>query len=120
MVAEDEDAPDLYRKSALGLYEGELEPGHHDDTPGSEREDQFDDEDADMDDMDEGAMLGSDFSDASDEDGDVIAEIGCDTDTSEGDHDDNDDEKDDEDGDNDDDNEDEDEDDHDDHNVDNA
>ncbi|CAH7668818.1 hypothetical protein PPACK8108_LOCUS3375 [Phakopsora pachyrhizi] len=30
MVAEDEDAPDLYRISALGLYEGELEPEHCD------------------------------------------------------------------------------------------
>ncbi|CAH7671714.1 expressed protein, partial [Phakopsora pachyrhizi] len=62
--------------SALGLYEGELEPGHRDNTLSSEGEDQFDDEDAEMDDLDEGAMLGSDLSDASDEDGDVIAESG--------------------------------------------
>ncbi|CAH7686641.1 expressed protein, partial [Phakopsora pachyrhizi] len=134
MAAEDEDAPDLYRNSALGLYEGELEPGHRDNTPSSEGEDQFDDEDADMDDLDEGAMLGSDLSDASDEDGDVIAEIGRDTDTSEGDHDDEDDDddedededEDDEDGDNDEDDEDEDDDDdedddnHADHDVHNA
>ncbi|KAI8461590.1 hypothetical protein BY996DRAFT_4377127 [Phakopsora pachyrhizi] len=106
MAAEDEDAPDLYRNSALGLYE-----------------------DADMDDLDEGAMLGSDLSDASDEDGDVIAKIGRDTDTLEGDHDDKDDdddededdEEDDEDGNNDEDNEDDkDDDNHDDHNVHNA
>ncbi|CAH7665805.1 hypothetical protein PPACK8108_LOCUS92, partial [Phakopsora pachyrhizi] len=116
MAAEDEDAPDLYRNSALGLYEGELEPRHRDNTPSSEGEDQFDDEDADMDDLDEGAMLGSDLSDASDEDGDVIAKIGRDTDTLEGDHDDKDDD-DDEDGNNDEDNDD---DNHDDHNVHNA
>ncbi|CAH7689452.1 hypothetical protein PPACK8108_LOCUS24536, partial [Phakopsora pachyrhizi] len=101
-------APDLYRNSALGLYEGELEPGHRDNTLSSEGEDQFDDEDAEMDDLDEGAMLG----------------IRRDTDTSEGDHDDNDDE-DDEDGDNDEDDEDEDyeddhDHDHDDHDVHNA
>ncbi|CAH7671249.1 hypothetical protein PPACK8108_LOCUS6014, partial [Phakopsora pachyrhizi] len=91
MAAEDEDTPDLYRNSALDLYEGELEPRHRDNTPSSEGEDQFDDEDADMVDLDEGAMLGSDLSDASDEDGDVIAKIGRDTDTLEGDHDDKDD-----------------------------
>ncbi|KAI8445182.1 hypothetical protein BY996DRAFT_2195540 [Phakopsora pachyrhizi] len=134
MAAEDEDAPNLYRNSALDIYEGELEPRHRDNTPSSEGEDQFDDEDADMDDLDEGAMLGSDLSDASDEDGDVIAKIGRDTDTLEGDHDDKDDvnnededdEEDDEDGNNDEDNEDDkddddkDDDNHDDHNVHNA
>ncbi|CAH7686373.1 hypothetical protein BY996DRAFT_6556400 [Phakopsora pachyrhizi] len=104
MVAEVEDAPDLYRISALGLYEGELEPEHRDNNPSSEGEDQFDDEDADMDYMDEGAMLGN-----------VIVEIRRDTDTLEGDHDDKDEE--DEDGNKDEDNEYEEED-HNDHNAD--
>ncbi|WAR63783.1 hypothetical protein PtB15_17B384 [Puccinia triticina] len=59
MIPTEEDAPDLYRNSALGLYEGELEPGNRDNSPStSEEEDQFDDDDADMDDLDDGAMLG--------------------------------------------------------------
>ncbi|KAI8460869.1 hypothetical protein BY996DRAFT_6429551 [Phakopsora pachyrhizi] len=101
MAAEDEDAPDLYRNSALGLYE----------------EDQFDDEDADMDDLDEGAMLGN---------GDVIAEIGHHDDEDDDDDEDEDEDEDDEDGDNDEDDEDEDDDDdedddnHADHDVHNA
>ncbi|KAI8447146.1 hypothetical protein BY996DRAFT_6490522 [Phakopsora pachyrhizi] len=66
--AGDEDSQDLYRKSALGLYED-------------------DEEDAGMGDLDKGAILGSNLSDASDENGDVIAEIGCNTDASKGDHD---------------------------------
>ncbi|PLW06105.1 hypothetical protein PCANC_26098 [Puccinia coronata f. sp. avenae] len=46
----EEDAPDLYRNSALGLYEGDLERGNRDNSPNtSEEEDQFDDDDADMD-----------------------------------------------------------------------
>ncbi|KNZ55488.1 hypothetical protein VP01_2663g5 [Puccinia sorghi] len=57
MMPTEEDAPDLYRNSALGLYEGELEPGNRDNSPNtSEEEDQFDDDDADMDDLDDGAM----------------------------------------------------------------
>jgi E3 ubiquitin-protein ligase HUWE1 len=53
----EEDAPDLYRNSALGLYEGDLERGNRDNSPNtSEEEDQFDDDDADMDDLDDGAM----------------------------------------------------------------
>ncbi|KAI8459995.1 hypothetical protein BY996DRAFT_6461306 [Phakopsora pachyrhizi] len=49
--AGDEDSQDLYRKSALGLYED-------------------DEEDAGMGDLDKGAILGSNLSDASDENGD--------------------------------------------------
>ncbi|KAA1092675.1 hypothetical protein PGT21_011021 [Puccinia graminis f. sp. tritici] len=62
----------------LGLYEGELEPGNQDNLPNtSEEEDHFDDEDANMDDLDDGAMFGgSDLSDASDEEGDVTIDKG--------------------------------------------
>ncbi|KNZ47811.1 uncharacterized protein VP01_6114g2 [Puccinia sorghi] len=69
MMPTEEDALDLYQNSALGLYEGELEPGNRDNSPStSEEEDQFDDDNADMDDLDDGTMLGgSDFSDALDE-----------------------------------------------------
>ncbi|PLW29099.1 hypothetical protein PCASD_19760 [Puccinia coronata f. sp. avenae] len=71
MLPTDEHAPYLYRNSALGLYEGELEPGNRNNSPNtSEEEDQFDDDDADMDDLDDGAMLGaSDLSDALDKEG---------------------------------------------------
>jgi len=59
MMPTAEDAPDLCRNSALGLCEGELEPGNRDNLPNkSEEEDQFDDVDVDMDDLDDGAMLG--------------------------------------------------------------
>lgn len=109
MTSAEVDAPDLYRNSALGLYEGELEPGNRDNSPHtSEEEDQFDDDDADMDDLDDGGMLGgSDLSDASDEEGDVTIDMGePDSDTSDGDHedddeDDEDDEDEDDDGDDD-------------------
>ncbi|MBW0460652.1 hypothetical protein O181_000367 [Austropuccinia psidii MF-1] len=116
IAGDEEDPPDLYRNSALGLYEGELEPGNRENSPNtSEEEDNFDDEDADMDDLDDGALLGgSDLSDASDEDGDVTVEmVEADTDTSEGDHDedDEDDEDDDEDEDEDDDHDDDEDDD---------
>ncbi|KAI9601992.1 hypothetical protein KEM48_001282 [Puccinia striiformis f. sp. tritici PST-130] len=120
MMPTEEDAPDLYRNSALGLYEGELEPGNRDNSPStSEEEDHFDDDDADMDDLDDGAMLGgSDLSDASDEDGDVTIDMGePDSDTSDGDHEDEDDDDEDDDDDPDDD-DDEDDDDGDDDDVD--
>jgi len=97
-----EDAPDLYRNSAIGLYEGDLEPGNQDNSPNtSEEKDQFDDDDADMDDLDDGAMLGgSDLSDASDEEGDVTIDMGeLDSDTSDGDHEDEDDDDEDDEGD---------------------
>ncbi|POW21744.1 hypothetical protein PSHT_02053, partial [Puccinia striiformis] len=42
MMPTEEDAPDLYRNSALGLYEGELEPGNRDNSPNE------DDTDLDM------------------------------------------------------------------------
>ncbi|KAA1107112.1 hypothetical protein PGT21_002719 [Puccinia graminis f. sp. tritici] len=113
MMPTEEDAPDLYRNSALGLYEGELEPGNRDNSPNtSEEEDHFDDEDADMDDLDDGAMLGgSDLSDASDEEGDVTIDMGePDSDTSDGDHEDEDDEDEDDDDDQDDQDDDDDDD----------
>ena len=64
---EEEEAPDLYRNSALGMYEGELEPSHHDDAymSGSSAED-YDEDDEDMEDMEDG-VPGSDISDVSDE-----------------------------------------------------
>ena len=64
---EEEEAPDLYRNSALGMYEGELEPSHHDDAymSGSSAED-YDEDDEDMEDMEDG-VPGSDLSDVSDE-----------------------------------------------------
>ncbi|KAI7946751.1 hypothetical protein MJO29_011278 [Puccinia striiformis f. sp. tritici] len=120
MMPTEEDAPDLYRNSALGLYEGELEPGNRDNSPStSEEQDHFDDDDADMDDLDDGAMLGgSDLSDASDEDGDITIDMGePDSDTSDGDHEGKDDDDDDDDDDPDDD-DDEDDDDGDDDDVD--
>ncbi|KAH9820843.1 hypothetical protein DFH28DRAFT_1121207 [Melampsora americana] len=108
----DDDAPDLYRNSALGLYEGELEPGNRENTPTtSEDGEHFDDEDEDMDDIDDGALLGSDLSDASEEEGDVTADMGdADTDTSEADHDDEDDDDDEDDEDDEDEDDDGDED----------
>ncbi|OAV88066.1 hypothetical protein PTTG_29170 [Puccinia triticina 1-1 BBBD Race 1] len=107
MIPTEEDAPDLYQDSALGLYKGELEPGNRDNSPStSEEEDQFDDDDADMDDLDDGAMLGgSNLSDASDEEGDVTIDMGePDSNTSDGDHEDDDEDDDDDDGDDDEDN----------------
>ncbi|GAA5969495.1 hypothetical protein JCM11641_008133 [Rhodosporidiobolus odoratus] len=59
-------AADLYRNSALGMYEGELERGHGDEYM-SEDEEGFDEDDEMMEDMEEG-FDGSDLSDASDDD----------------------------------------------------
>jgi len=71
---QDQAAADLYRNSALGMYEGELETGHGGHGAGdefmSEDEEDFDDDDEMMDDMDDGFGSGSDISDASDLDDD--------------------------------------------------
>lgn len=67
--SEEEDAaPDLYRNSALGMYEGELEPGHNEDSymTGDSAE-EFDEDDEMMDEMDDGVLPGSDVSDVSDD-----------------------------------------------------
>ncbi|GAA6031536.1 hypothetical protein JCM8097_006506 [Rhodosporidiobolus ruineniae] len=61
---EQDPAADLYRNSALGMYEGELETGHGEEYM-SEDEEGFDDDDDRMDEMDE--FDGSDISDASDD-----------------------------------------------------
>jgi E3 ubiquitin-protein ligase HUWE1 len=46
MLPTKEEVPDLYQNSALGLYEGELEPGNRDNSPNtSKEEDQFDNDD---------------------------------------------------------------------------
>ncbi|GAA6015032.1 hypothetical protein JCM10207_008710 [Rhodosporidiobolus poonsookiae] len=63
---EQDAAADLYRNSALGMYEGELETGHGEDYM-SQDEEGFTDEDEMMDEMSEG-FEGSDISDASDDD----------------------------------------------------
>lgn len=62
---EEEEAPDLYRNSALGMYEGELEPGHMEDAymSGDSAED-YDEDDEDMEDIEDG-LPGSDVSDVS-------------------------------------------------------
>ncbi|KPV73687.1 uncharacterized protein RHOBADRAFT_16819 [Rhodotorula graminis WP1] len=71
---QDQAAADLYRNSALGMYEGELETGHGGHGAGdefmSEDEEDFDDDDEMMDDMEDGFGSGSDISDASDLDDD--------------------------------------------------
>ncbi|KAK4704493.1 hypothetical protein P7C70_g1715, partial [Phenoliferia sp. Uapishka_3] len=66
---EEPEAPDLYRNSALGMYEGELEPGHEAYMSGSSG-DEYDEDDEMMDEMDDGVIPGSDVSDVSDDDGD--------------------------------------------------
>ncbi|GAA5939453.1 E3 ubiquitin-protein ligase TOM1 [Sporobolomyces koalae] len=66
---EQQEAPDLYRNSALGMYEGELETGQHDDQYMSgEDSEGYDEDDELMDEMDEAGLEGSDLSDASDDD----------------------------------------------------
>ncbi|GAA6062543.1 hypothetical protein JCM10212_004309 [Sporobolomyces blumeae] len=65
---EDQEAPDLYRNSALGMYEGELETGHQDEYMSGEESGEFDDDDEMMEDMDDPALDNSDLSDASDDD----------------------------------------------------
>ncbi|GAA5823738.1 hypothetical protein JCM11251_003273 [Rhodosporidiobolus azoricus] len=66
--AEEQDpAAELYRNSALGMYEGELEAGGGDEFM-SEDEEGYDDEDEMMEDMEDG-FDGSDISDASDDEG---------------------------------------------------
>lgn len=72
---QDQAAADLYRNSALGMYEGELETGHGGghgagDEFMSEDEEDFDDDDEMMDDMGDEFGSGSDISDASDLDDD--------------------------------------------------
>ncbi|GAA6048825.1 hypothetical protein JCM3770_003640 [Rhodotorula araucariae] len=68
---QDQAAADLYRNSALGMYEGELETGHGaGDEYMSEGEEDFDDDDEMMEDMEDGFGSGSDISDASDLDDD--------------------------------------------------
>ncbi|GAA5942817.1 hypothetical protein JCM10213_002959 [Rhodosporidiobolus nylandii] len=64
---EQDPAADLYRNSALGMYEGELETGHAEDFM-SEDEEGYD-EDDDM--MEEDGYDGSDVSDASDDEDEV-------------------------------------------------
>ncbi|SGY62078.1 BQ5605_C007g04651 [Microbotryum silenes-dioicae] len=72
---EDQEPPDLYRNSALGMYEGELEPGNNEDAYMTGESEDYDDEDDMMDEMDDGALPGSDVSDISDdEDEDAIDE----------------------------------------------
>lgn len=62
----EEDAPDLYRNSALGMYEGELEPGNQEDAYMSGGSTEEYDEDDEMMEMEDGIIPGSDISDASD------------------------------------------------------
>lgn len=64
--SEDGMAPDLYRNSALGMYEGELEPGHQEDSYMSGGSEEEYDEDDEMMEMEDGVIPGSDISDASD------------------------------------------------------
>ncbi|SCV71562.1 BQ2448_3150 [Microbotryum intermedium] len=72
---EEQEPPDLYRNSALGMYEGELEPGNHEDAYMTGESEDYDDEDDMMDEMDDGPLPGSDVSDISDdEDEDAIDE----------------------------------------------
>ncbi|GAA5889291.1 hypothetical protein JCM6882_000697 [Rhodosporidiobolus microsporus] len=65
---EQDPAAELYRNSALGMYEGELEAGGGEEYM-SEDEEGYDDEDEMMEDMEDG-FDGSDISDASDDEGD--------------------------------------------------
>ncbi|GAA6003447.1 E3 ubiquitin-protein ligase TOM1 [Rhodotorula paludigena] len=68
---QDQAAADLYRNSALGMYEGELETGAGaGDEYMSEDQEDFDDDDEMMEDMEDGFGSGSDISDASDLDED--------------------------------------------------
>ncbi|GAA5961735.1 hypothetical protein JCM21900_000844 [Sporobolomyces salmonicolor] len=72
---EEQETPDLYRNSALGMYEGELESGHQEDSYMSgEDSEGYDEDDEIMEDMEDAGLEGSDLSDASDdedEDGDI-------------------------------------------------
>lgn len=63
---DEDEAPDLYRNSALGMYEGELEPGHQEDAYMSGGSTEEYDEDDDLMDMEDGVIPGSDVSDVSD------------------------------------------------------
>ena len=65
--AQEQAAADLYRHSALGMYEGELEQGHPEEFMSADEED-FDDDDEMMEEMDD--FDGSDISDASDDEDD--------------------------------------------------
>ncbi|GAA5851451.1 hypothetical protein JCM3766R1_000331 [Sporobolomyces carnicolor] len=68
---EQQEAPDLYRNSALGMYEGELETGQQDDQyMTGEDSEGYDEDDEIMEEMDEAGLEGSDLSDASDDDDD--------------------------------------------------
>ncbi|GAA6006127.1 hypothetical protein JCM11491_002040 [Sporobolomyces phaffii] len=68
---EQPEAPDLYRNSALGMYEGELETGQQDDQyMTGEDSEGYDEDDEIMDEMDEAGLEGSDLSDASDDEDD--------------------------------------------------
>ena len=62
---ETEQAPNLYRNSALGVYEGELEPGHEAYNSDSGEEDEYGEEDDLLE--DDGVLPGSDVSDISDD-----------------------------------------------------
>lgn len=69
---EQNEAPDLYRNSALGMYEGELETGQHDDQyMTGEDSEGYDEDDELMEEMDEAGLDGSDLSDASDDEDEV-------------------------------------------------
>ncbi|KAI5477219.1 E3 ubiquitin-protein ligase HUWE1 [Pseudohyphozyma bogoriensis] len=69
--SEEEETPDLYRNSALGMYEGELEPGNQDDAYMSgDSEGEYDDEDAMMEELEDGLVPGSDVSDVSEDEDD--------------------------------------------------
>jgi E3 ubiquitin-protein ligase HUWE1 len=72
---DEEEAPDLYRNSALGMYEGELEPGHQEDAYMSNGSTEEYDEDDDLMEMEDGVIPGSDISDASDVS--LIPSCGC-------------------------------------------
>lgn len=68
---EQNEAPDLYRNSALGMYEGELETGQQDEYMTGEDSEGYDEDDEIMDEMDDGGLEGSDLSDASDDEDEV-------------------------------------------------
>lgn len=71
---EQQEAPDLYRNSALGMYEGELETGQQDDQyMTGEDSEGYDEDDEIMEEMDEAGLEGSDLSDASDDDDDDVS-----------------------------------------------
>ncbi|GAA5906785.1 E3 ubiquitin-protein ligase TOM1 [Sporobolomyces salmoneus] len=65
---EQQETPDLYRNSALGMYEGELETGQQDDQyMTGEDSEGYDEDDEIMEEMEDAGLEGSDLSDASDD-----------------------------------------------------